>query len=338
MPSCGSQVTLCNLPIRFDTYLGCEYGCIYCFAARGGKQESKRVRKEETTVALARFIAGERIQETNWCDWDIPLHWGGVSDPFQPYELEARLSFACLGAFAESGYPFVVSSKSILPASEEYYAKFKDCNFVYQVSMVSPRYDKLEPGAPSYNERLAILSKMAKVAKRVIIRAQPYTPDIHADLLAAIPKYAQLGVHGVVVEGMKCTRKVRGYISSGPDYVYPKLILKQRFEEIRNACHDVGLEFYSGENRLREMGDSLTCCGCEGIPGWRVSKCNLNQFLHDKASYRFTDTQERVGTAGCFRTVSQTTIADDFLKAKSFADVMRICERDANCILAFKSK
>ena len=31
---CGSQIILCNLPVRFDTYRGCSHGCRYCFAQK----------------------------------------------------------------------------------------------------------------------------------------------------------------------------------------------------------------------------------------------------------------------------------------------------------------
>ncbi len=31
MPECGSQVILCDLPVRMDTYKGCSHNCKYCF-------------------------------------------------------------------------------------------------------------------------------------------------------------------------------------------------------------------------------------------------------------------------------------------------------------------
>ena len=32
MPECGTQVYLCDVPIRFDNYKGCSHACEYCFA------------------------------------------------------------------------------------------------------------------------------------------------------------------------------------------------------------------------------------------------------------------------------------------------------------------
>ena len=90
MPSCGSQIILCEVPIRFDNYVGCSHGCKYCFVTR--KADISQVKLGESTQALREFIAGKRTTDTQWCDWNIPLHWGGMSDPFQPAELQYRRS------------------------------------------------------------------------------------------------------------------------------------------------------------------------------------------------------------------------------------------------------
>ena len=82
MPKCGSQITICDLPIRFDTYKGCSHLCSYCFVQL--KYNIAHIEKGEGPASLLKFIQGHRDQTTNWCDWNIPIHWGGVSDPFQP--------------------------------------------------------------------------------------------------------------------------------------------------------------------------------------------------------------------------------------------------------------
>ena len=47
---CGSQVILCNLPIRFDTYKGCSHGCRYCFAQK--KRNIGKIERDETVEAM----------------------------------------------------------------------------------------------------------------------------------------------------------------------------------------------------------------------------------------------------------------------------------------------
>ena len=123
MPNCGSQVTLCDIPIRFDTYKGCSHACSYCFVLR--KSDISQIELGETARALGEFIKGKRSKETNWCDWDIPLHWGGLADPFQPAERIHKRSLETLKVFAQTKYPFVVSTKNAMIAEEPYYSLLK---------------------------------------------------------------------------------------------------------------------------------------------------------------------------------------------------------------------
>lgn len=73
--ACGSQVILCEYPIRLDTYEGCSHDCRYCFAR--SKRDIAAVKPLHCVEQVKRFVSGKRTQMTNWCDWDIPLHWGG---------------------------------------------------------------------------------------------------------------------------------------------------------------------------------------------------------------------------------------------------------------------
>lgn len=130
---CGTQVILCNLPVRFDTYKGCSHGCKYCFAQK--KQNISKIQRDETVEALRSFVEGKRGRETAWCDWNIPIHWGGMSDPFQPIEKNIRASYECLKLLAETKYPFVVSTKGRLVADPEYLELLEKCNCVVQVSI-----------------------------------------------------------------------------------------------------------------------------------------------------------------------------------------------------------
>jgi DNA repair photolyase len=80
MPKCGSQILFCELPIRFDTYAGCSHLCKYCFSYRKG--DIKEIKVGESANELKKWIEGKRSPETSWCDWNIPLHWGGYVRPF----------------------------------------------------------------------------------------------------------------------------------------------------------------------------------------------------------------------------------------------------------------
>ena len=182
MISCGSQCLTCDYPIHFDTYKGCSHHCRYCFV--NNKYSIDNVKAVNTTKSLKNFIEGKRNFETNWCDWDIPLHWGANSDPFQPCEREFKKSLECLQIFAETGYPVIISTKNpVLLTEEPYVSLLEKCNVVLQISMACSKYDKLEAGAPAYEERLKAVSALKDKVKRTIARVRPYFPDCHRDIL-----------------------------------------------------------------------------------------------------------------------------------------------------------
>lgn len=318
MPTCGSQCTLCDVPIRFDTYKGCSHGCKYCFVQR--KNDLFDIQKGESANALKEFIKGKRNITTNWCDWDIPLHWGGMSDPFQPVEKQYRYSLEALKVFAETQYPFIVSTKGKLICETEYLDLIKQCNCVCQISMVCSEYDKLEPGAPSFEERLKMLETLSKVA-RVNIRVQPYMTEIHKSVFNNISRFAQAGAYGVIFEGMKFVIKKNGLIKLGGDFVYPLKQLKPRFAELKQECHKHGLKFYSGENRLRKMGDSLCCCGVDGMSGFNVNTYNINHFINGDTTTA-TEAMKQKGTTACFKGKYQGAGQTKIIMSRSFENLM----------------
>lgn len=319
MPECGSQAVLCDLPIRFDTYRGCSHACRYCFAMR--KIDINEIRANETQIALESFIKGERNRLTNWCDWDIPLHWGGLSDPFQPIERDRKVSYRCLQLFAETGYPFVVSTKGALVGDEKYLELMEQCKAVVQISMVCDRYNQLEQGAPSFDERLRILERVSPRVMRTIVRIQPYMTEVLDDVLRNLPRFHAAGAYGIVIEGMKFARKKTHLVKVGADYAYPVEQLKQDFKTIRNAAHQEGLRFFCGENRLRTLGDDMTCCGTEGLEGFTPNRFNLCRLLNGE-KVDGTARMKEIGTADCFKAIHQRAGFTQVLKNNSFQTMM----------------
>lgn len=318
---CGSQIVLCNLPIRFDTYVGCSHGCQYCFVQKKNGQ-LEAVKKGDTVESLKAFVQGKRSGETAWCDWNIPIHWGGMSDPFQPVEKKCGYSLECLKYLAETKYPFVVSTKGRLAASPEYLELLAECNCVVQISMVCSRYDQLEKGAPSYEERLEMLRTISPRVKRTIVRIQPFMHEVLQDVLKNLPRVKAAGAHGVVVEGMKFAKAKPGLVRVGGDCVYPIGLLRADFEQIKAEAHRCGLVFYSGENRLRNMGDDMTCCGIEGLDGFKPNTYNLCMMINGK-NPQPTERMKQVGTADAFKTLNQTAGSGQKISKQSLAGIMQ---------------
>ncbi|MCM1219704.1 MAG: radical SAM protein [Clostridium sp.] len=320
---CGTQCLGCDYPIHFDTYTGCSHLCEYCFANE--KPDKNIVMPCNGAInALKLFIQGKRTSETRFCDWNIPIHWGATSDPFQPIERAEKKSLECLELLAETKYPFIVSTKGTLIAEEPYLSLIGQCNCVVQISAACAEYDALESGAPTFAERMRAIEKLSKKA-RLNIRIQPYLPIFHRQIINSIKTFSDCGAYGIIVEGLSVRRKSKriGDMEwNGSRFQYPIEVLAEHFKEIRSEVHNCGLKFFCGETRLQYLGDDLTCCGTMGLDGFTPNKYNIAHMAYDDTAPIPTEQMKQPRTARPFRSFRQTTEWSRYIKDKSFAEMM----------------
>lgn len=105
--SLSSQFPFCGIPLRLDSFSRCQFACRYCFAsARGGAGGESRIQTADPK-RLARRLARLEISRQPQSALDelllarIPIHFGGMSDPFMPAELDRRITFDLLQVLAE---------------------------------------------------------------------------------------------------------------------------------------------------------------------------------------------------------------------------------------------
>lgn len=324
MLNCGIQCMICDCPIHLDTYSGCAHNCVYCFA-NAKTRNKKPIKPLNNAMAVKRFIEGRRNSETRFCDWKIPIHWGANSDPFQPCELEYKRSLECLRIFAETKYPFIISTKNpVLATQEPYLSLLKQCRVVFQISMACDEHDSMETGAPTYQERLKAAKILSENVTRVIARVQPYFIGHHQAIMREVPNYAKAGIYGIVVEGYNTQRKsetVAGMERDGSKYGFPLEVLALNFKEIKAECHKNGLRFFCGEDPLRFLGDDLTCCGTENLNDFVPNKFNIEHLAHD-VDVKPTPAMCQEKTSRPFRSRRQSTKWEEHIRDKSFADMM----------------
>lgn len=319
--SCGIQCLSCDYPIHFDTYKGCSYGCRYCFVKQ--KYAIENIEPIRTTKSLRNFIEGKRNFETKWCDWAIPLHWGGNSDPFQEYELEHKCSLECLKIFAETKYPFIVSTKNpFMLTKEPYLSLIRECNCVLQISMACSKYDKLELGSPAYKERLQAAKFLSDKVTRIIARVRPYFPDCHKDIVAELPNYAKAGIYGISISSFISKKKQRGMVKQGNNYVFPLDIIAPRFRELKEKCHENGLRFFCCELGLDHWSDELSCCGTENLDGFIPNRFNVAHLAYDEIQPEATQAMKQSDTYQPFKCIGQSQAHALKCKGRSFEELL----------------
>src|SRR4051794_27220367 len=115
-----SQFYFCGLPLRLDVEPTCQFTCLYCFAkARGGAQRPRGRSSQVADVASLRrrleaVAAGRRGSAVDaMLGEGIPVHFGGMSDPFGSDPGKRAVALGLLSALADHRYPAVVSTKGI---------------------------------------------------------------------------------------------------------------------------------------------------------------------------------------------------------------------------------
>lgn len=335
---CGTQCTGCDYPVHFDTYTGCSFLCSYCFANE--KSDKSIVSPTNRSInALKLFIQGKRTGETKFCDWDIPVHFGATSDPFQPIEKDQGKTLQCLELLAKTKYPFIISTKGTLIAEEPYISLISECECVVQISAACKEYDVFEIGAPSFEERIKAIKKLRNKVKRINVRIQPYFPMYFSEIKESLKTFSDAGVYGVTIEGFSTRKKAKrtGDMEwNGSRFQYPIDVLADHFKEIRQEAHKCDLKFFCGETRLQFLGDDLTCCGTMGLTGFVPNKYNLPHMAYEAVFPEPTQAMKRPATARPFRSSRQTTDWYNEIKNSSFSEMMENNEGYVNWLKSLK--
>jgi DNA repair photolyase len=315
------------MSIRLDTYDGCEHRCSYCFVQRNPKKRAGKMFRgrviESAYDSVARWIAGKRDVQTRWCDWRLPLHWGGTSDPFQPYEVEAGMSLRVMRLLGANEYPYVISTKGtgVLTRPEYLDALATGLCSVVQVSMVEPGYDKLETGAPSYAERLAALPVIREHCLKLVVRLQPYFLGRSRQVCECLPRLRDAGVDAVTIEGFRSPFERPHMVRSGNTFFYPAGALRTDFLAIQATCQRVGLQFGCADNALRHLSEDPCCCMVSGVPGFR-----LNWAVVCITDREYSPGQCLPGTALALRAECQNSLGYDVLRNMTYRDAIeRMC-------------
>jgi hypothetical protein len=145
-------------------------------------------------------------------------------------------------------------------------------------------------------------------------------------LLSFLAEYKKRGVHGIIIEGMKWRSMKDGLVKVGGDCCYPSQLLIDDFQEIKKECHNVGLKFYCAENRLRDISDSLNCCGVGGLDGFIEQKYNITHHLFGEKE--IDKDMCSVGSAACFAAFEQTGAFYKGIELMSFKECMDLCCND----------
>lgn len=282
--SLTNQFKYCPNAFRIDTYEGCTFGCKYCFANnRNGAFSKKRKNEAIDYDYMKRFFDKAFESDREYKDITIelmqhkvPLHLGGMSDPFQHREFVHKRTYALLELTNKYQYPVLMSTKtSNLP--EEYWEILNPEIHAFQISLCGFSDDfirKYETNTPLASERIDFIKELHNRGFWVSVRIQPVIDiDEAIKVVNAVNDY----VNYITVEHLKIptdnyqVRELFADVKSKYPFVKPKksrnyeLTTKFKLKNVNKIKAIAKCPVGCADNDLHEYSDSKCCCGIDCI-------------------------------------------------------------------------
>jgi len=188
LDSCRSIITTNESPdLGFDrsmnTYLGCEHGCVYCYARPSHSHWGLSPGQNFESLIFAKpHAANLLLRELSRPGYNCKMiALGTNTDPYQPIERTTKTTRSVLEVLSEFNHPVSIVTKSAsvtrdlnLPANM---AKRKLVKVFLSVTTLSRRLaNKLEPRASTPERRLSVVRELSEVGIPTGVLVAPVIP------------------------------------------------------------------------------------------------------------------------------------------------------------------
>jgi DNA repair photolyase len=212
----GGEGSKCKYPTRLDTYgCGCQHDCNYCYAK---SLLSFRNLWNAENPSCADIKKIERV--ISKLEEGTVLRLGGMTDCFQPLELEHRITYETIKLLNKHRIGYLIVTKSHLVANDEY-LEIMDKDLAHiQITVTtlddekSATYEK----ASIPSKRIEAIRKLQDAGFDVSIRLSPCMPE-YIDF----DKLNSLGINKAIVEFLR----VNTWIKKWFDVDYSKHTIKE---------------------------------------------------------------------------------------------------------------
>lgn len=314
-PRWTGEIADCTLPLTFDTYSNCSFGCVYCFSQYqrgvGGAKEAYLAKKVKAVnpEKIKKIFSGEdkHSQFYPYIKTRRPIQWGGLSDEFDGFERKYGITYEILKYLREINYPICFSTKSAWvfhdPKYQELFKGADNWNMKFSIITLDEKDAKrIEVGVPTPQQRLDAMREYNRLSKGgTTLRLRPFivgiTDKTYLDLIRAA---ADAGASAVTTEFFclemravnqakehyKAISDVAGFdivdfyrkYSNGSGYLRLNRKIKEKYiHEMQDLCHELGMRFYVSDAHFKECCDN--CCCCALPPNWDYSRGNFSAAL-----------------------------------------------------------
>lgn len=307
-PRWTGEIADCSLPVTFDTYSNCSFGCVYCFSQyqRGiGGAKEKYFNKDVKCVnveKIKKLFSGEdeKSQFTPYIRDKRPIQYGGLSDQFDGFEKQYGVTYEVLKYLREINYPICFSTKSAWvfhdPKYRELFKGADNWNMKFSIITLDENdAKKIEVGVPTPQERLEAMREYNKLSNGgTTLRLRPFIIGVsdktYLDLIRAAHDAGATAVtteffclemrsvkqakehYDVISEccGFDIVDFYRKY-SNGSGYLRLNRKIKEKYiQKMQELCGELGMRFYVSDAHYKECSNNACCCALP--PNWNYSR------------------------------------------------------------------
>ncbi len=247
------RAAACPMPFNMDIWDGlvCPFACVYCFANAFRASLYTAFFDNSKTMGFRHcnpdYYKGEMDKMQEYRSYtmdqkrelsginkafalDIPVRMGIRFEDFLRNEKKEGIGLQMLDYLADTSYPVMINSKSALIGEDAYVEALSRNTAKAAVHITAITSDeeitkKLEPGAPSYADRLAGIRNLVNAGVRVVARIEPYLFLVN-DEEEAVTQYMEdmwgAGVRNITFDTYSYTALNQGirqsFINAGYDF------------------------------------------------------------------------------------------------------------------------
>lgn len=287
-----SQFKFCPMAFRVDMYRNCDFGCKYCYVNMNAfkeigtglstwrnadiEQVKKMFRIALETDKESKSVIVELLRNR------VPIHCGGMSDPFQSREAEMGLTKELIKLSKHYEYPIVFSTKTNCFPTKEYYDLIDPQLHAFQVSIMgwTPEYiRKWENNTVSAQRRAEFVQLLRQdYGMWCSVRIQPVINKWEAVALMLalgdIPSYYSIEHLHVIADSwagrealLEHCKGSRSFIQRGGLTEVRTEVKKRNAELLIKVANSFGVKVGVADNDLHYMSQSRCCCGTDTIGG-----------------------------------------------------------------------
>lgn len=327
-----SQFPMCGNAFRMDTYMGCSFGCKYCFA--NARHNGILFNNKVCDIKLVEkwFNDAINLKKTSNVKLEmlnrrVPLHLGGMADPFQKREFEHEKTYEFLKISKRYNYPVSISTKAAsLP--DKYWDVLDPKIHTFQISLIgiTDEYIKrFETNTPTPIERIDFIKELHRRGFWVSIRIQPL---IEINEALQLIKATEAYVNYYTVEHLKIAIDNKHIaemmfnqlnkmniplICKGREWEFSGEVKRRNIQLIKDSTK---VKIGCGDNDFHVLSDSLNCCGIDTMPeafnNWMKYNSMYIKMTGDRSQW-----YPKNNCNGCF---NSTCIIKGYSNMKQYTD------------------